>query len=246
MASTDIPRGRAVPLVFLFHIVAGSIGIISGFLALFTAKGAARHRRTGMIFVFSMLTMSVAALALVILLNSSPAVNGSAAVLTAYLVITGLTTVKPLSWRPNAVTIGGMAIIAALVLMDFKFGAEAIANGGKRDGIPAFPFLMFGSVAFLALIGDYRMLRSGPLVGARRLARHLWRMCYALFIAALSFFIGQAKVIPKPIRIFPLLVMPVATVLVAMLYWMWRIRIRQSLRGIMVHRDTPVTPPVSV
>ena len=222
-------------MIFILHIAAGSVGIISGFFALFAAKGAERHRRAGMIFVFSMLAMSVGGLSLAILLNSSPAVNGSAAVLTAYLVATGAMTVKPLRFNTRAITIGGMAIVAVLAVLDFRFGAEAIANGGKRDGIPAFPFVMFGSVALLAFAGDYRVLRSGPLVGARRLARHLWRMCYALFIAALSFFIGQAKVIPKPIRIFPLLVLPVLTVLVAMLYWMWRIRIRQSLRGMVVN-----------
>ena len=57
-------------------------------------------------------------------------------------------------------------------------------------------------------------------------------MCFALFIAALSFFIGQAQVIPKPIRIMPLLALPVLAVLLTMLYWLWRIRVRRSLRGI--------------
>jgi len=48
----------------------------------------------------------------------------------------------------------------------------------------------------------------------------------------LSFFIGQAHVIPKPIRIFPLLALPMLTVLVTMFYWLWRVRIKRSLRGI--------------
>ena len=48
----------------------------------------------------------------------------------------------------------------------------------------------------------------------------------------LTFFIGQAKVIPKPIRIYPLLAAPVVSVLVTMLYWLWRVRVKQTLRGI--------------
>ncbi|MEX2284854.1 MAG: hypothetical protein WEE89_20370 [Gemmatimonadota bacterium] len=56
-------------------------------------------------------------------------------------------------------------------------------------------------------------------------------MCFALFIAALSFFIGQAQVFPKPIRIPALLALPVLAVLVAMFYWLWRVRVRRSLRG---------------
>jgi hypothetical protein len=76
------------------------------------------------------------------------------------------------------------------------------------------------------------MTRSEPLRGVFRLARHLWRMCFALAIAALSFFIGQSKVFPKPIRIIPLLALPLLAVLVTMLYWLWRVRVRRSLRGI--------------
>ena len=98
--------------------------------------------------------------------------------------------------------------------------------------MPAFPFFLFGVVGLLATVGDLRVMRSGPLRGAARLARHLWRMSFALFIAALSFFIGQAKVIPKPVRVTPLLVLPVLAVLVTMLYWLWRVRVRRSLRGI--------------
>jgi hypothetical protein len=98
--------------------------------------------------------------------------------------------------------------------------------------MPAFSFLMFGVVGTLAAVGDFRVLRAAPPQGARRLARHLWRMCFALFIAALSFFIGQARVFPEPIRIRPLLAMPVLLVLLTMGYWLWRVRVRGSLRGL--------------
>jgi hypothetical protein len=103
--------------------------------------------------------------------------------------------------------------------------------------MPAFPFLVFGSVGLLAGVGDLRLIRSGgvqTIRGARRLTRHLWRMSFALLIAAFSFFLGQAKVIPKPIRIIPLLAIPPLVVLAALLYWMWRVRIRRSLRGLVV------------
>jgi heme/copper-type cytochrome/quinol oxidase subunit 4 len=76
-----------------------------------------------------------------------------------------------------------------------------------------------------------RILRSGNLRGSRRLVRHLWRMCFALFIATASFFLGQAKVFPQPIRIPALLALPVVAVLVTMLYWLWRVRTRRALRS---------------
>ena len=60
-------------------------------------------------------------------------------------------------------------------------------------------------------------------------------MSFALFIAAMSFFIGQMKVMPKAMRIPGLLALPVLAVLVTLLYWLWRVRIRRSVRGMKVN-----------
>jgi hypothetical protein len=54
----------------------------------------------------------------------------------------------------------------------------------------------------------------------------------AALLSGYAAFWGQAKVIPEPIRIIPLLSVPVVAVLVTMLYWLWRVRIKRSLRGI--------------
>ena len=48
-------------------------------------------------------------------------------------------------------------------------------------------------------------------------------MCFSLFIASGSFFLGQAKVIPKPIRILPLLAISALLPLVLLLYWLARV-----------------------
>jgi uncharacterized membrane protein len=219
---------------YVVHILAGSLSLVFGYVALYSPKGAALHRRAGMLFVCSMLTMSVAGLTIAAVRNVAPALNVPAGLLTAYLVTTSLTTVRPPATGARGLHIAAMVVALAVGLTSLTFGLEAVANGGERNGMPAFPFFMFGVVGLLASVGDLRMLRSGALTGARRLARHLWRMSFALFIAALSFFIGQADVIPKPIRVMPLLALPVLAVLVTLLYWMWRIRIRQSLRGMVV------------
>jgi uncharacterized membrane protein len=214
------------------HITAGALGLLSGYVALYSTKGASLHRRSGMVFVYVMFTMAITGMIITIARQSAPAVNLPAALLTAYLVITALTTVRPLARGGYGLHVGGMILVCAVGVMSLKFGVEAIANGGKRNGIPAFPFFMFGIVGVLASVGDARLLKSGALRGALRLTRHLWRMCFALFIAALSFFIGQADVIPKPIRIQPLLALPILAVLLTMIYWMWRVRFKRSLRGI--------------
>ena len=38
--------------------------------------------------------------------------------------------------------------------------------------------------------------------------------------------------IPRPVRIPALIALPMLAVLVTMLYWLWRVRIRRPFRGI--------------
>jgi hypothetical protein len=217
-------------LTYLVHIVAGLLGIVSGFVALFASKGARVHRKAGMVFVSAILVMSFAGLIMTIARNIAPSTNVTAALLTAYLVVTSLTTIRPVSRGARWLHVGGLVVVLAVGLANVRFVADVLA-GRPPDGMPLFPFAMFGTVALLAAAGDVRVVRSGPLSGVSRLARHLWRMSFALFIAALSFFIGQADEFPEALRIMPLLGLPVLTVLVAMLYWLWRVRVRRTFRG---------------
>lgn len=82
----------------------------------------------------------------------------------------------------------------------------------------------------LTLAVHVRTLRARGLRGPARLPWHLWRMCFALFIAAMSFFLGQADQVPKPVRIPALLAIPVLVVPVTMLHWLWRLRPRRAPR----------------
>lgn len=222
----------AMRITYFVHILAGTLGIVSGFVALYTTKGARLHRRIGMVFVCAMLTTSLFGVTIAAVRGVAPAVNVPAALLTAYLVTTALITVRPPLAGSPWLAPGLMLLALGVGVASLTFAVEAFAAGGKRNGMPAFPFVMFAVVGLLASAGDLRVMRTGALRGAPRLARHLWRMCFALFIAALSFFIGQSKVFPAPIRILPLLALPVLVVLVTMFYWLWRVRIRHSLRGI--------------
>ena len=219
-------------MTLVVHILAGGMGLISGYVALYSAKGASLHRKSGILFVYAMLAMSLLGMVIAAGRNVAPAINIPAGLLTSYLVITALITVRPPMAGSRWLNPALMLVALGVTVADLTFTIEAFANGGKRNGMPAFPFIMFGVVGLLATIGDLRMMRSGPLQGARRLARHLWRMCFALFIAAMSFFIGQAKVIPEPFRNRGLLALPVLAVLLTMFYWLWRVRRKRALQSV--------------
>lgn len=218
--------------LLLVHIVAGSLGILSGFVALYASKGAPLHRRAGMFFVAAMLTMASTGAVLAVLHGEWMVINASAAILSGYLVVTALTTVRPVTATTRRIERVAMIVALTVGATMLTLGVEAIARGGNREGIPAFPFLLFGLVGLFGGIGDFRRLRSAPPRGGVRIVRHLWRMSFALFIAAMSFFLGQADVFPKPYRIMPLLALPPFAVLGTMLYWVWRVRVRRSVRGL--------------
>ena len=210
------------------HILAGSLGLIFGFVALFSAKGAVLHRKSGMLFVYAILTMAVLGMLISIGRGVVPAINIPAGLLTAYLAITALTTVRPSFTGSSSLHLALMLIALTIGITNLTFGIQALASVDRKyDGIPAFPFFMFGVVGTLAAAGDLRILRSGVLRGASRIARHLWRMCFALFIATLSA-PQLTKLIPKPYRIPGMTAPLTLIVLAAMLYWLWRIRISSS------------------
>jgi uncharacterized damage-inducible protein DinB len=222
-----LPRPRskeeedAVPMTYFIHITAGTIALIAGYAALYTRKGDATHRRSGRIFSYAMLAMCLFGALIAIARGAAPAINIPAAVLTSYLVITGVLAFQPLSARPRWVdrTLMAVAFTTGTVAILLMFAPRSV-----RSNMPAFPFLMFGFVGLLGATLDWRMIRAGGLDAAKRLRRHLWRMSYALFVASMSFFIGQAKVIPQPLRIRPLLALIPLAVLVTMFYWLRRTR----------------------
>ena len=223
-------------LMYIVHILAGSLGLIFGYVALFTAKGNTVHRKSGRLFIYVMLTMCTMGALMAALSGVWTVINVPAAWTTAYLVMTGMATVRrPAGWS-RRLDVGLMVIALSVALAMLAMGVQAVAAGGERNGIPAFPFFLFGIVGLLGGLGDARVVRTGALIGATRLARHLWRMSFALFIAAMSFFFGQSGVFPAAIRKPALLAIPVVAVLFSMIYWLWRVRIRRSLRGMAIGR----------
>lgn len=193
--------------------------MVSGFAALYAFKGGRLHRKSGTLFVYAMLVMSLTGAAIAVG-RPGAAMNIPAGLVTAYLVITSLLTVHPPSAEARRVARGAM--LAAFGLGVASMVAAAVSAGRGNIGF-VFPLLMFGILALSAGVGDRRMLQAGGLAGRARIKRHLWRMCVALSIAAGSFFLGPVRRIPEPLRIPALRLIPLV-VLLTMMYWLWRYR----------------------
>ena len=218
------------------HIAAGGLALVLGAVALSVKKGGNIHRRIGLVFVYAMLVMGVTAAILG---------NMGGGIMAVYFVVTALTTVRPVSPWTKGINVAALIVAAGLASLDIFGGVKAFNNPGRSlNGVPFLMFFFIATVMILAAIGDVRIMRFGMPRGGPRLARHLWRMCFALFIAAGSFFsIRQrvAKILPEPFTTAPMRMLPILLIFGAMFYWMWRVRRRRPLPVIVRHDPMPLS-----
>jgi uncharacterized membrane protein len=234
------------------HIAAGGLAIVLGFIALFVKKGGTIHRRSGMLFVYAMVVMGTTA-SILEFLKGAGATNVVAALLAMYFVGTALTTVRPASRWTRVINVAALTVAVGLTLLSIVSGVKGVNTPGLSSG--GVPFRTIGVMSFvlatvltLAAIGDVRIMRSGMPRGGPRLARHLWRMCFAMFIAAGSFFSIRsrvAKILPEPFTTGPMRALPILLLFGAMFYWLWRVRRHRALPVIVRYDPIPLTlqPP---
>ena len=204
------------------HIVAGLLALLAGAIALVATKGGPIHRKAGLVFVVSMALMAASGATLAAL--KPDALSVVAGLLTLYLVATAVITVRDFGARAQALGWAAVVLASAVGIAGLTLGLQtALSATGKLHGYPPAPYFIFATVALLGAGLDVRMLRGAVPEGKHRVARHLWRMCCAMFIATSSFFIGQAKVFPEPMRNLTLLSLPVLAVLLLWAYWLTRV-----------------------
>ena len=229
--------------ILLVHIAAGTVGLLSGTAAIIFRKGSARHAWAGRVFVVAMLTM--ASLAVYIAVGRHEPSNIGGGIFTFYLIGTAWLTARRKDGETNRFDWVVLLIPLALGILTWMNGVSIVRSGvDSPDGVPVGMTFFMGSVMLLAAVGDLRMLVGGGVAGAKRIARHLWRMCFGLFIAAGSFFLGPSN---RPLRLlsaaglgqhlspalFTTGVYLILTVLPLMLlvYWLVRVRFTDFYKG---------------
>ena len=234
-------------LLLPIHVAAGGLAMIFGYVALFAKKGGTIHRRSGMFFVCAMLVMATSGSILGLSKNGAADGNWLGGLMTAYFVGTALTTVRPVSRWTRGIDVAALAVALGVAFINIVSGV--IAYNSPQRGLNGYSFLMYfilATVPILAATGDVRIMRSGVLRGGPRLARHLWRMSFALFIAAGSFFSIRervAKILPEPFTTGPMRALPIVLLFGAMIYWLWRVRRRRALSVLVRHDPMQLATP---
>src|SRR5215470_8173427 len=106
------------------HIAAGGLAIVLGVVALLVKKGGIIHRRSGQLFVCSMLVLGTTA-ALLGFRKSPTDGNVFGGLMIVYFVATALTTVRPISSWTRRSNLAALAVAVGLALVDIAGGAKA-------------------------------------------------------------------------------------------------------------------------
>lgn len=227
-----------MPALLIIHIAAGIGGLAAGYTSLFATKGGALHRKSGLLFVGLMATMGLTG-AVIAQLELTRRVHKPGLQATmlmglfaTYLVVTALTAVRPPRTASRAIAVLSMLAAAGIGLAQLTLGIRGLVHPDPSEVGPITAVELFiGAIALLAAASDLRIIRSAPHAGVKRIARHLWRMTFALWIAAASFFPRLTRFVPAPFG--GVIAVPIVAVLAALAYWMWRVRFRRSFRGLL-------------
>jgi len=165
--------------------------------------------------------------------------NVLAGILTCYLVATAWMTARRREGQPSIFDWVALLAISAFGASEATFGMQAVlSQTGLKYGYPAPLYFVFASVALLAATGDVRMLVRGGISGTQRLARHLWRMCFAFFIASASIFLARPHLFPAILRQTYILVLLGVLPLLLMVFWLVRVRFGNAYKRKSVPRSS--------
>jgi hypothetical protein len=216
--------------LLVIHIVSGTMGVLSGFVAVFLRKGSRQHALSGNVFVISML--SLAASGTILAIMKSQVTNVLGGVLTFYLVSTAWATARRRGMGTGILDWMALLFALAVGITQVTLGMQAVqSQTGLRLGYPPGVYFFMGSVVLLAALGDIRMLVRGGISGTPRIARHLWRMCFGLFIAASSIFIARPQLFPAILQKTGTLAFLSFLPLLLMVFWLIRIRFAKGYKN---------------
>lgn len=209
-------------ILLALHIAAGILALLAGTTAGVACKGGRLHARAGSWFVAAMLALGVTASMLEPF--RTPPGSPLVGIFVCYFVLTGWMTAR------RGRSSGRSEFIAGLVAVGF---AAATAWGGVAGAstTPAGrgPVFILAALCLLAGVGDLRVALHRKLTATQRITRHLWRMCFAFFIATGSFFLGPQQVMPSLVRGSPAFFVLAFAPFALMLFWLVRVRFPNSL-----------------
>ena len=202
--------------ILLVHILGGAVSLLAGTLALIFRKGRKNHINAGTVFVFAMLLMALPGG--VVALQIGKPFDALSSVLVCYLVLSAMFAFKPGAYRLPLMAFGCITMAGYL-------GVElyALATGIRATDAPSGAGYVFATILALAVFGDFK--HRGEVKDRRGFTvRHMWRMCFALFMSTASFFGARPHLFPEWMAAYGVLLLLTFAPVVVMIYWRWKLR----------------------
>ena len=223
-------------IVMAIHIAAGMNALLAGTVAAAARKGGHLHARAGTFFFASMLVLGITAAILEPFRSPEPG-SPVGGIIVCYFVVTAWVAARRSDGITGRFEIGACAAaltMAALIVWGAITGASTPAGSG--------PVFVFAGICLVAGLLDLNAALRRKLTPAQRVARHLWRMCFAFFVATGSFFLGQQDLMPAAVRGSPILFALAFAPFVLMVFWLVRVRFGKRFRGPVASRRAAADP----
>jgi hypothetical protein len=220
-------------ILMAIHIASGLLALPAGTVAVAARKGGQLHARAGTLFFGAMLVLGLTATPLTWMKEEPD--SGLGGLIVCYFVLTSWVAAR----RRDGST-GWFEIVAcatALGTAALMFWAALMAGATTPAG-PGVVYAIAG-VCLLAGLLDLNAILRAPLPPTQRVARHLWRMCFAFFIATGSFFLGQQNVLPAAVRGSPILFVLAFAPFAIMAFWLVRVRFSKAIARLKLRAAAP-------
>ena len=217
-------------LLLWVHIAAGIASVLIGAIAIAARKGGRLHTSSGTWFAVAMIVLAITASILELFRKTEPG-SPLVGLVVFYFVATSWVTARRRDGSTGKFEIAACIaalMTAALVAWDGFTGAISSTPVGRG------PVFVMAGLLLLAGLLDLNAILRTKLTAAQRLSRHLWRMCFAFFIATGSFFLGQQDILPTAVRGSPILFVLAFAPFAVMAFWLVRLRLgkaRAKLQG---------------
>lgn len=219
-------------IILLAHIALGTIAVIVGAIALGSRKGRKVHIGAGRAFVVSMGVASLLGAVLGALQYEAFWITFHAGILGVTLVTSGVLAARLQARGAKRwfAIIGVVNAVNAAALFAAGWYATTLPEA-RLYGFAAEDYFFLFGMAAIAFAGDIRLMLGSQVSERHRIAQHLTRMCIGFFIAAGSAFTGPgATAFPDAVQESGVLSLPELTIVLLMLFWLWKTLRRPRLR----------------
>lgn len=210
------------------HIAGGMTALACGAIAATVQKGGNLHAKAGTWFCVSMFVLGVTAS--ILSPFKTPPDSPIGGIMVCYFVATAWMAAHNRSGTPGRFDKIACTIILLIAVAMVGEGVRLALNPGGHSGPPGpIVLIVMGALCLLAGLADLRFIIRGKLPVTQRVTRHLWRICFAFFIATGSFFLGQQDVLPLSVRGSSFLYVLAFAPFALMLYWLVRVRLSKVI-----------------